>query len=132
MAKGDISNLHFALRPVLVSALVSVRDNATPVIDNKSISLHLSLSSTQHFKALDSSQLVWGSIIEHSIPLQMCTGALHTETLSFMIIKSPHNPVVLGSSWLTTYDPVISWKEADDFGETQLLMLVHSNHFPLF
>lgn len=32
---------------------------------------------------------------------------------SFIITKSPKNLIVLGSPWLSTHNPIISWKRGD-------------------
>lgn len=43
--------------------------------------------------------------------LQLQTGTLHTETIRFYIITSPHNTVILGLPWLHQHNPLISWRE---------------------
>ncbi len=49
--------------------------------------------------------------MQTTMDLQLETGTLHTESLHFYIITSPHNPVILGLPWLCQHNPLISWKE---------------------
>lgn len=46
-----------------------------------------------------------------TVDLQLETGTLHTESIRFYIITSPHNSVILGLPWLHQHNPLISWKE---------------------
>lgn len=48
--------------------------------------------------------------------LQLQIGAHYTETIRFNIIKSPHNPVILGLPWPHKHNPHISWKEVQITG----------------
>lgn len=127
-----------ALRPENQSSS-HVSNNITPTIESRHISLpvKLSLCPKFHFvptlvdetiakmlniphvpptgpltvKTLNGSPLGGGTITRSTIPLQMSTGTLHAETLLFMIPKSPQNPIILVSSWLSMHNPITSWRK---------------------
>jgi len=57
--------------------------------------------------ALDGSHLP--SIRFETLPLTLTVSGNHSETISFLIFRSPFTPVVLGHPWLVCHNPSINW-----------------------
>ncbi|KAK3545878.1 hypothetical protein QTP70_016572 [Hemibagrus guttatus] len=49
-------------------------------------------------------------IIQQTLPMQLQVGLFHQETVTFYVIDSPRNEIILGYPWLSVHDPVISWR----------------------
>ncbi len=62
-------------------------------------------------EALDGRPLGRGKIAHLTEEIHMQMGALHHENISFYIIFSPNNPVILGLPWLGSHNPHISWRD---------------------
>lgn len=54
-----------------------------------------------------------GYLTHQTPPLKLQIGLFHLERLTFFIISSPANPIILGLLWLRLYDLRISWKEGE-------------------
>ncbi|KAK3540853.1 hypothetical protein QTP86_002348 [Hemibagrus guttatus] len=54
-----------------------------------------------------------GFLYHHTPPLDLQIGLFHQEQISFYVITSPANHIVLGLPWLQLHDPSISWKEGE-------------------
>ncbi|KAL0185425.1 hypothetical protein M9458_021122, partial [Cirrhinus mrigala] len=70
-------------------------------------------SSLLSVAALDGRPLGPGQVQYTTSGLQLTTGFLHTETISFYLIQAPCNPVILGLPWLKQHEPQISWSEGE-------------------
>ncbi|CAM4735482.1 unnamed protein product [Leuciscus chuanchicus] len=46
-------------------------------------------------------------------PLQLRIGIFHQEAISFYVIDSPRQEIILGFPWLSAHDPVISWRHGE-------------------
>uniref|UniRef100_A0A8K9WM10 Gypsy retrotransposon integrase-like protein 1 n=1 Tax=Oncorhynchus mykiss TaxID=8022 RepID=A0A8K9WM10_ONCMY len=57
--------------------------------------------------ALDGSPLP--RIQRETLPLTLTVSGNHSETISFLIFRSPFTPVVLGHPWLVCHNPSINW-----------------------
>ncbi|KAF7690920.1 hypothetical protein HF521_011217, partial [Silurus meridionalis] len=58
-------------------------------------------------RALDGSLL--GRATHCTKPLLMSVGELHQEWLSFLVIISPQDPIILGFPWLQKHNPPVDW-----------------------
>ncbi|KAK3574044.1 hypothetical protein QTP86_001341 [Hemibagrus guttatus] len=54
-----------------------------------------------------------GFLYHHTPPLDLQIGLFHQEKITFYIIASPANPIILGLPWLQLHDPLISWTEGE-------------------
>ncbi|KAK3516357.1 hypothetical protein QTP70_009413 [Hemibagrus guttatus] len=54
-----------------------------------------------------------GFLYHHTPPLDLQIGLFHQEKMTFYVIASPANPIVLGLPWLQLHDPLISWREGE-------------------
>ncbi|XP_073669521.1 uncharacterized protein [Paramisgurnus dabryanus] len=61
--------------------------------------------------ALDGRPLGSGRITHITQSITLATETDHTEEITFYVILSPHNPIILGFPWLHLHNPLISWKE---------------------
>lgn len=52
-------------------------------------------------------------ITQQTQPLQLCIGIFHQEAISFYVIDSPRQEIILGFPWLSAHDPVISWHHGE-------------------
>ena len=59
-------------------------------------------------EVIDGCPISSGLITFQTSPIPMRIGN-HVELLSFLIISSPHHPVILGLSWLILHNPIIDW-----------------------
>jgi hypothetical protein len=50
------------------------------------------------------------------MPVQLRISGNYSETIQFLLITSPHVPVVLGFSWLQKHNPVIDWTTSSILG----------------
>ncbi|KAK3545622.1 hypothetical protein QTP70_008560 [Hemibagrus guttatus] len=51
-----------------------------------------------------------GPITHKTTPLTLQIGTLHYEEITFYILSTPSNPVILGFPWLQPHNPVMAWK----------------------
>lgn len=54
-----------------------------------------------------------GRITYCSGPVSLQVGVLYSATLTFMILPSSQNPIILGLPWLQDLDPGISWASGE-------------------
>lgn len=66
-----------------------------------------------HVMVMDNRHIGKGLITRRTLPLTLQVGMLHFEEISFSVISSPSNPIVLGFPWLQHHDPSVSWKEGE-------------------
>ncbi|KAK3563873.1 hypothetical protein QTP86_004817 [Hemibagrus guttatus] len=52
-------------------------------------------------------------IIQQTLPMQLQVELFHQETITFYVIDSPRNEIILGCPWLSVHDPVISWHHGE-------------------
>ncbi len=72
--------------------------------------LHIPMVSLRHkisVSALDGQSLPEISL--STVPITLITSGNHSETITFLITKSPLAPVVLGHPWLTQHNPRVDW-----------------------
>ena len=65
-------------------------------------------------RALDGRSI--GEVIHSTVPVQLQVSGDHSEPIHFLLIASPHVPVVLGFSWLQKHNPVIDWTTSSTSG----------------
>jgi hypothetical protein len=58
---------------------------------------------------VDGQEVSSGPIISVTIPIEVSLGLLRCR-ISFNIMKSPANPIILGLPWLELHNPHIDWK----------------------
>lgn len=58
--------------------------------------------------AVDDGPIGKGCITHQTLSLQLRVGLFHTEEITFYVISSPQNPVILGCPWLSTHNPHFS------------------------
>ncbi|KAK3568024.1 hypothetical protein QTP86_028616, partial [Hemibagrus guttatus] len=63
--------------------------------------------------AVDNQPIRKGDITRQTIPLTLQVGLLHFEELSFFVISSPANPIILGFPWLQLCNTHMSWREGE-------------------
>lgn len=64
-------------------------------------------------EALDGKPIGRGKVAHITSELQLQVGILHQEQISFYVIHSPHNPIILGLPWLRSHNPHVSWREGE-------------------
>ncbi|KAI4897624.1 hypothetical protein NFI96_008578 [Prochilodus magdalenae] len=64
-------------------------------------------------KGIDNRPVGSGHVTEHTVPLVLKVGVLHTETISLFVIDAPSCPLVLGFPWLAMHNPVFSWSHSE-------------------
>lgn len=52
-------------------------------------------------------------ISQQTFPITLKVGLFHTEKISFYVISSPKNQIILGHPWLAIHDPSISWNQGE-------------------
>ncbi|XDV30709.1 hypothetical protein PO909_033561 [Leuciscus waleckii] len=52
-------------------------------------------------------------ITQQTQPLRLHVGIFHQEAISFYVINSPRHEIILGFSWSSVHDPVISWRHGE-------------------
>ena len=78
------------------------------------LNLPLVLCSTElRIKAIDGQPIGSGAVTHHTVSVQLRVGALHQETLPFLVIDSPDLQVVLGYPWLRNHNPSIAWDQGE-------------------
>ena len=50
-----------------------------------------------------------GRVTNNTTPINLHVSWNHSETIQFLLIKSPEIPVVLGFSWLQQHNQLINW-----------------------
>lgn len=65
------------------------------------------LSTPIEARALDGRPL--GKVTLCTVPVVLRISGNHSEPVRFLLISSPHVPVVLGHSWLQKHNPLIDW-----------------------
>lgn len=78
--------------------------------------LHLSTtpcSPPLPIKAIDDQPIGSGLVTQATTPITLQVGALHTESLSLLIIENTVNDVIFGIPWLAFHDPHISWSKCE-------------------
>uniref|UniRef100_A0A4W5K9D1 ribonuclease H n=1 Tax=Hucho hucho TaxID=62062 RepID=A0A4W5K9D1_9TELE len=65
------------------------------------------LSIPMDVRALDGRSV--GRVTHNTTPINLCVSEKHSETIQFLLIRSPQVPVVLGFSWLQRHNPIIDW-----------------------
>ncbi|KAK3509450.1 hypothetical protein QTP70_035100 [Hemibagrus guttatus] len=53
------------------------------------------------------------NLFHRAKPLELTFEFFHKEKLSFYVISSPANPIILGLPWLQLHDPHISWRNKE-------------------
>ncbi|XP_073435227.1 uncharacterized protein [Dendrobates tinctorius] len=72
-------------------------------------------------ETVDGSLLNSGPVDQETEPLKVLMGNDHQESLSFMLISSPHFPIILGLPWLQARNPTINWETKElHFPKTQI------------
>ncbi|XP_073411329.1 uncharacterized protein [Dendrobates tinctorius] len=72
-------------------------------------------------ETVDGSLLNSGPVDQETEPLKVLMGNDHQESLSFMLISSPHFPIILGLPWLQAQNPTINWETKElHFPKTQI------------
>ena len=64
--------------------------------------------------ALDGRHLA--RITHQTEPLTLVTSGNHRETIQFLVISSPHSPLVLGQPWLQCHNPHVDWRRGGVIG----------------
>jgi len=73
-----------------------------------------------HVEVIDGRSLISGDITHETIPLDIVIKD-HTSIVTFNVIKSPSNPIILELSWLEKYNPQIDWKSRNlDFSSSSI------------
>jgi hypothetical protein len=65
------------------------------------------LSISMDVRALDGHSICW--VTHNTTPINLGVLGNHSETIPFLLIKSPQVPMVLGFSWLQQHNPLIYW-----------------------
>lgn len=52
-------------------------------------------------------------ISQQTVAITLQVGLFHTEEISFYVISSPKNQIILGHPWLAIHDPSISWSQGE-------------------
>ncbi|CAB1312748.1 unnamed protein product [Coregonus sp. 'balchen'] len=60
-------------------------------------------------QALDGRPISSGQVEYQTKPILLQVGLNHSETLSFLLITAPENPLILGYPWQVLHDPLFSW-----------------------
>ncbi|KAK3550601.1 hypothetical protein QTP70_000678 [Hemibagrus guttatus] len=63
--------------------------------------------------AMDNRPIGKGYFTHQTIPFTLQVGLFHFEELSFFMISSPANPIILGFPWLQLHNPHMSWREGE-------------------
>lgn len=50
-----------------------------------------------------------GRVTHNTTPINLCVSGNHSETIQFLLIKSPQIPMVLGFLWLQRHNPLSNW-----------------------
>ena len=50
-----------------------------------------------------------GRITKPTIPLRLLVSGNHQETISLLIIDTPHSLVILGHPWMVKHNPELDW-----------------------
>ncbi|XP_077117015.1 uncharacterized protein LOC143773451 [Ranitomeya variabilis] len=61
-------------------------------------------------ETVDGSPLISGPVDQETVPLEILLEPNHQEQLSFLLISSPHFPVILGIPWLRSQNSIINWE----------------------
>ncbi|XP_069610855.1 zinc finger protein 729-like [Ranitomeya imitator] len=61
-------------------------------------------------ETVDGSPLISGPVDQETVPLEILLEPNHQEQLSFLLISSPHFPVILGIPWLRSQNTIINWE----------------------
>ncbi|KAK2905603.1 hypothetical protein Q8A73_009546 [Channa argus] len=101
--------LQFAGRSVSLAALID--SGADTEFMDEQLARQLGLALIPHtrpitIRALDGHPLNSSSL--HTAPLQLIIEN-HCEKISYQIIRSPQQPLILGSTWLSRHNPHIDW-----------------------
>ena len=72
-----------------------------------------------------------GRITKAIIPLRLLVSGNHQETISLLIIDTPHSPVILGHLWMVKHNLELEWKRHEILGwspvcSTSCLLKAHS------
>lgn len=106
--------LHHSQTSVLITVLVD-SGAAINLLDHRlTEELHLLLQpSTEPLRlmAINNRHIREGLITHHTALLMLQISALHFEEVTFYILSTPSNPIILGFPWLQRQNPVMSWKE---------------------
>lgn len=70
--------------------------------------------ASQNILALDGHHLNQSHLMTEKVGLAL--GGNHREEISFLVIKSPSIPVILGASWLWKHNPHIDWRAKEILG----------------
>lgn len=65
------------------------------------------LSTPMDVRALDGCSI--GRVTHNTTPINLRVSGNHSESMWFMLIKSPQVPMVLGFSWLQRHNPLLDW-----------------------
>ena len=57
-----------------------------------------------------------GEVTHSTVSIQLRVSGNHSETIQFLLIASPHVPVVIEFSWLQKHNPVIDWTTSSILG----------------
>ncbi|KAK6307686.1 hypothetical protein J4Q44_G00209570 [Coregonus suidteri] len=71
--------------------------------------LAVQLHPSYPIQALDGHPFGSGQVEYQTKPILLQVGVNHSETLSFLLITAPENPLILGYPWLLLYNPLFSW-----------------------
>lgn len=62
---------------------------------------------------IDNCPIGGGLITHRTHPITIQIGLLHYEEITFYIIPTPSNLIILDIPWLQLHNPVVSWKEGE-------------------
>lgn len=65
-----------------------------------------------HVEVVDGRTIESGIVTHVSMPLDISLNNCLSK-VSFNIIQSPNNPVILGQNWLEVFNPKIDWKKRE-------------------
>lgn len=67
-------------------------------------------------------------ISQQTVAITLQVGLFHTEEISFYVISSPKNQIILGHPWLAIHDPSISWKQGELIKWSHLVTMFYDEH----
>ena len=105
------------------SIAVLVNSGADESIMDQALALRLGLHSERLPLPILASALdghVLGRVTSQTNPVRMLLPGGHSETIQFLLLSTPSQPVILGYPWLGRHNPIIDWTTCSvrEWGET--------------